>query len=56
MVASVWFSRLDLDAFFGFDGLMQAIGPAATRHHASGEFVDDDDFAVFHYVFHIALV
>ena len=32
---------------------MQAIGPAAPRHHAAGEFVDNDDFAVFDHVFDI---
>ena len=37
---------LDLDAFFGFDGLMETVGPAAAGHLASGKFVDDDDFAV----------
>ncbi len=41
---------LDGHAFLGFDGLMQAIGPAATGHQATGEFVDDDDFAVLHHV------
>ncbi len=47
---------LDLQAFLGFDGLMQAIAPAAARHQAAGELVDDDDFAVLHDVFHVALV
>ena len=47
---------LDLDAFFGFDGLVQAVGPAAAGHLASGKFVDDDDFAVFHDVVDVALV
>ncbi|MNL85628.1 hypothetical protein D3C87_2140030 [compost metagenome] len=28
------------------DRLVQAIGPAATVHHAAGEFVDDDDLVV----------
>ena len=27
----------DVDAFFGFDGLVQAIGPAAAGHEAAGE-------------------
>src|SRR5216683_2102177 len=38
---------LDLYAFLGFDCLMQAVGPAAAGHLAPGEFIDDDDFAVF---------
>ena len=47
---------LDLDAFFGFDGLVQAIRPAAARHLAPGEFVNDDDFAVFHHVFDVVFI
>ncbi len=47
---------LDLDAFLGFHGLMQAVRPAAARHLAAGELVDDDDFAVFHDVIDVALV
>ena len=47
---------LDLDAFFGFDGLVQAIGPAAAGHLAAGEFVDDDDFAVFDDVIDVVFV
>ena len=37
---------LDLDAFLGLDRLVQAVGPAAARHLAAGELVDDDDLAV----------
>ena len=33
---------LDLDAFLGFDRLVQAIGPAAAGHDAARELVDDD--------------
>ena len=40
--------RLDLDAFLGFDGLMQALGQAAALHHAPGELVDQHDLAVAH--------
>ena len=47
---------LDLDAFLGFDRLVQAVGPAPARHHAAGKFVDDDDFAVFDHVLHIAAI
>ncbi len=31
---------------FGFERLMQAFRIAPARHHAAGEFVDDDDFVV----------
>ena len=47
---------LDLDAFFGFDGLMQSVRPAPPGHLPSGEFVDNDHFAVFHYVIDVTLV
>ena len=33
-------------AFLGLDRLVQAVGPAAARHRAAGELVDDDHFAV----------
>ena len=51
---------LDLDAFLGFHGLVQAVGPAAAGHQAAGELVDDDHFrafvAVLHHVVAVALV
>ena len=46
----------DLDVFLGLDRLMQAIGPPPARHHAPGEFVDDDDFAVFDDIFDISTI
>ncbi len=46
----------DADAFLGFDGLVEAVGPAAPGHEAAGESVDDDDLAVLDHVVHIALV
>ena len=46
----------DLDAFFGFDGLVEAVGPAAAGHEAAGELVDDNDLAVLDYVLYVALV
>ena len=49
----------DLYAFLGFDGLVQAIGPAAAGHQAAGERVDDDDFfasSVLDHVVDVALV
>jgi hypothetical protein len=51
---------LDLDAFLGFHGLVQAVAPAAAGHQAAGELVDDDHFgafvAVLHHVIAVALV
>jgi hypothetical protein len=48
--------RLDLHAFLRLDRLMQTVRPAAARHQAAGEFVDDDDFAVLHHVLLVAEV
>lgn len=45
-----------LDAFLGFDGLMQTVGPAPAGHQTAREFVDDDDFAVLHHILLIAEV
>ena len=56
IVASVCVLFLDRDAFFGLDGLVQAVAPVAARHQAAGELVDDDDLAVLHDVVHVALV
>ncbi len=46
----------DLHAFLGFDGLMQAVRPTPARHHAPRKFVDDDDFAVFDHILHVAAI
>ena len=46
----------DVDAFLGLDGLVQAIRPAAARHRAAGELIDDDDLAVAHDVLAVAVV
>jgi hypothetical protein len=46
----------DLDAFLGFDGLVQAIAPPAAGHQAAGVFVDDDDLVVLDDVLDILLV
>ena len=35
---------------------MQAVAPAAARHQAAGELVDDDDLAVLDHVLHVELV
>ena len=45
----------DLDAFLCFDGLMETVAPAAARHDAAGELVDDDDLAVLHQVILVAM-
>ncbi len=47
---------LDLDAFLGLHGLVQAVAPAAAGHLPAGELVDDDDLAVLHDVVAVALV
>jgi len=41
---------LDFHPFLGFHGLMQAVGPAPSRHQTAGEFVHDDHFPVLHHV------
>ena len=46
----------DGDAFLGFDGLVETVGPAAAGHEAAGELVDDDDLALFDDVLDVALV
>ena len=45
----------DLDAFLGFDRLVQAVAPAAARHLAAGVFVDDDDLVFLDDVLHVLL-
>ena len=45
---------LDFDVLLGFHGLVQPIRPATARHEAAGELIDDDDFPIFHHVFHVA--
>ncbi len=52
---------LDLDlrvprvVFLRFNGLMEAVAPAAPRHQAAGELVDDHDFAVLHHVIDVVV-
>ena len=46
---------LDLDLLLGLHGLVEAVGPAPSRHQASRELVDDHDLAVVHHVVHVAL-
>ena len=44
MVAKVWLSDCDLDAFFGLDSLVQTLGVAAALHQAARELVHDHHF------------
>ncbi len=44
---------VDLHAFLRLDGLMQTVAPAAARHFAAGEFIDDDDLVVLDDVLHV---
>ena len=45
---------LDFHAFLGFHRLMQPVRPAPALHHASGEFIDDNDLVVTHDVVYFA--
>ncbi len=47
---------LDLDAFLGFDGLVQPVAPPASGHQPTRELVHDDDAAVFDHVLHVQVV
>ena len=47
---------LDAESLFGFDSLMKTITPAASRHQAAGELIDNDDLAFLHDILDIALV
>ena len=38
--------RLDLHLFLGFESLVLTFGITTARHHATGKFVNDDDFVV----------
>ena len=46
---------LDRLMLLGFERLVQSLRIAPSRHHAAGEFVDDDDFAVTDDVVLVAL-
>ncbi|MNF33723.1 hypothetical protein D3C84_145450 [compost metagenome] len=45
---------LDLDPFLRLDRLVQAVGPATTRHGTAGVLVDDDDLVLLDYVVDVA--
>ena len=45
--------RLDRQALFGLNRLMQAIREAPARHHAAREFVDQDNLTIAHDVFFV---
>ena len=38
--------RLNFNLFLSLNGLVQAFGEAAAGHHASGKFINQDDFAI----------
>jgi len=48
IVARVWYTVVldSLNVFLCLERLVQAFRIAAARHHAAGEFIDDDHFAV----------
>ena len=46
---------LNFDAFLCFNRLVQSVGITASKHQPSGEFVDDDDFAVFYHIVLVAM-
>ena len=48
--------RLDLHAFLGFHGLVQAFRPAPSGHQAAGEFIHNDDLTVLDDVIFVFLV
>src|SRR5216683_1343620 len=45
----------DLDAFLGFDRLVQPVAPAPPRHQAAGELVDDNHLAFLDHVVDVEL-
>src|SRR5713101_6147052 len=47
--------RFDLDAFLGFDRLVQPVAPAPPRHQAAGELVDDNHLAFLDHVVDVEL-
>src|SRR5215467_7515490 len=46
---------LDLDAFFGFDGLVETFAVATAGHQAPCKLIDDDDLAIFDDIIFVAL-
>ena len=45
----------DLDAFLGFDGLMETLVVAAAVHETAGELVNNDDLIVLDHIVNIPL-
>ncbi len=45
---------LDRDVLLGLDRLVQAVGPAPSRHEPAGKLVDDDHLAVLDHVVPVA--
>ena len=46
---------LDLNAFLGFNRLVEPVAPAPAGHQATRELVHDDHFALFHHVVAVEL-
>jgi hypothetical protein len=46
---------LNLDAFLGLDGLVQAVRIPPPRHKPPGKLVHNDDFVVLYHIVHVAL-
>ena len=46
---------LDIDVFFGFNRLMKPFRIAAAEHQTPGEFIYDDNLAVFYNIVNVAL-
>src|SRR5260370_6272910 len=46
---------LDLDAFLGFDGLVETFAVAAARHQAPGQLIDNHDLTIFDDIVFVAL-
>ena len=46
---------LDLHAFLGLDGLVQAVAPASARHHSPRELIHDNNLAALHQIFFISM-
>jgi hypothetical protein len=46
---------LDAHTFLCLDGLVQPITPSAARHQPAGKLINDNDLAVLHHIFNVAL-
>ena len=46
---------VNLHSLFGFNGLMQTIAPASTRHLTAGKLIDDHDLVLLNHVLDVLL-